>query len=111
VPRPIKRARPCPRADLLPHRRRKPHHRPHRHPHLPVDGGHRAEIIADEAIAARVAPEVWGDAMHALLAEIRQGRVADGMIAAVEGVGAVLAEHLPRADDDANELPDRLIEV
>ncbi|MBF5090745.1 MULTISPECIES: TPM domain-containing protein [unclassified Novosphingobium] len=71
----------------------------------------RAEIIADEAIAARVAPEVWGDAMHALLAEIRQGRVADGMIAAVEGVGAVLAQHLPRADDDVNELPDRLIEV
>lgn len=72
---------------------------------------HRAEIIADTAIAAEVAPEVWGDAMHALLAPVRDGRIADGMIAAVEQVGAVLALHFPRAADDVNELPDRLIEV
>lgn len=72
---------------------------------------HRAEIVADEAIAGRVSPEVWGDAMAAMLAHIREDRVADGLIAAVERVGAVLAEHLPRGEDDQNELPDRLIEV
>ena len=72
---------------------------------------HRAEIVADEAIAGQVAPETWGEAMAAMLAEIKRGRVADGMIAAVERVGAVLAEHFPRAEDDTNELPDRLIEL
>jgi putative membrane protein len=72
---------------------------------------HRAEIVADEAIASKVAPETWGEAMAAMLAEIKQGRCADGMIAAVERVGAVLAEHFPRAEDDRNELPDRLIEL
>ena len=71
----------------------------------------RAEIVADEAIAGQVSPEVWGDAMAAMLAEIRQGRVADGLIAAIERVGVVLAEYVPRADNDVNELPDRLIEV
>jgi putative membrane protein len=71
----------------------------------------RAQIIADEAIASKVAPETWGEAMAAMLVEIRQGRCADGMIAAVEKVGAVLAEHFPRAEDDVNELPDRLIEL
>ena len=71
----------------------------------------RAEIIADEAIAAKVGPEVWGDAMHALLADVRHGRIADGMVAAVGHVGAVLADHFPRGAHDANELPDRLIEV
>lgn len=71
----------------------------------------RAEIVADEAIAARVSPEVWGEAMAAMLAEIRRGQVADGMIAAVERVGAILAAHFPRAEDDQNELPDRLIEI
>jgi putative membrane protein len=71
----------------------------------------RAEIIADEAIASKVTPEVWGDAMHALLAEIRAGRVGDGMVAAIQKVGAVLAEQLPRGADDQNELPDRVIEV
>jgi putative membrane protein len=49
--------------------------------------------------------------MAAMLVEIRAGRLADGMIAAVGEVGKVLAEHFPRADDDTNELPDRLIEV
>jgi putative membrane protein len=71
----------------------------------------RAEIVADEAIAGKVAPEVWGDAMAAMLTEIRAGRPGAGMVAAVEKVGAVLAEHFPRAEDDRNELPDRLIEL
>lgn len=72
---------------------------------------HRAQIIADEAIASRVSPETWGEAMAAMLVHIRNGRTADGMIAAVEKVGAVLAEHFPRAENDTNELPDRLIEL
>ncbi|MEO6093761.1 MAG: hypothetical protein ABIT04_09090 [Novosphingobium sp.] len=72
---------------------------------------HRAEIVADAAIAGKVPAEVWGEAMAAMLAHLREGRVADGMCAAIERVGAVLAEHFPRATDDVNELPDRLIEV
>jgi putative membrane protein len=72
---------------------------------------HRAEIVADAAIAEQVPAEVWGEAMAAMVAELREGRIADGMIAAIEKVGAVLAEHFPRADNDVNELPDRLIEV
>jgi putative membrane protein len=72
---------------------------------------HRAEIVADEAIATIVDAEVWGEAMAAMLTELRAGHVADGLIAAVEQVGAVLAKHFPRAEGDINELPDRLIEV
>lgn len=72
---------------------------------------HRAEIIADETIVQRVGTAAWEEAMAAMLAHIRDGRIADGMIAAVGKVGEVLALHCPRADDDTNELPDRLIEV
>jgi len=72
---------------------------------------HRAEILADESIASKVAPDVWGEAMVALLAGAKQGRLADGMIAAVERVGAVLADHFPAGRENPNELPDRLIEV
>jgi putative membrane protein len=72
---------------------------------------HRAEIVADEAIAGKVDPLVWGEAMAAMLAHLREGRVAEGMIAAIEKVGALLAEHFPLAEGDINELPDRLIEV
>jgi putative membrane protein len=72
---------------------------------------HRAEIVADQAIATKVEPGVWADAMNAMLAEMRQGRTADAMIAAVGKVGAVLTAHVPRLEGDVNELPDRLIEV
>lgn len=69
----------------------------------------RAEIVADEAVHAKVAPEAWGEAMAALLAEVKAGRPGEGMAAAVEKIGAVLAEHVPLGQGDVNELPDRLI--
>ncbi len=72
---------------------------------------HRAELIADAAIHSKVAPDVWGDAMAALIVAVRDGRVGDGMADAVSRVGVVLAEHFPRNHDDTNELPDRLIEL
>lgn len=72
---------------------------------------HRAEIVADEPIAEKVNAEVWGEAMADMLVEIKQGKIAEGLAAGVRDVGAVLSEHFPRADDDVNELPDRLIEV
>jgi putative membrane protein len=71
----------------------------------------RAEIIGDEAITGVTTPETWGDAMAELLVEVKQGRVGDGIVAAIERVGAVLAEHFPRLADDRNEIPDKLIEL
>jgi putative membrane protein len=72
---------------------------------------HRAEIIADESIHSKVAPEIWGEAMAALIAAVKQGRPGDGMAEAVSQIGKVLAEHFPRSEGDTNELPDRLIEL
>lgn len=70
-----------------------------------------AEIVADAAIHAKVPPERWGEAMVALVDEVRAGRAAAGMVAAVGQIGAIVAEHFPKTDDDINELPDRLIEL
>lgn len=72
---------------------------------------HRAEIIADAAINQKVTPDVWGDAMAAMIDAVRDGRTGDGMAEAVRQVGAVLARHFPRSADNPNELPDRLIEL
>ncbi|KQM96443.1 TPM domain-containing protein [Sphingomonas sp. Leaf25] len=72
---------------------------------------HRAELIADASIHDRVAPEVWGDALAALLAAVKDGRTGDGIVAAVGAIGVVLAEHFPKGVDDVNELPDRVIEL
>ncbi|MCP3731628.1 hypothetical protein M9978_14470 [Sphingomonas sp. MG17] len=72
---------------------------------------HRAEIVADEAIVAKVKDEVWGEAMVALVDRIRAGDPAGGMAAAVTRIGVVLSEHFPKTSEDPNELPDRLIEL
>lgn len=72
---------------------------------------HRAEIVADRAINEKVRPEIWGDAMAALIQAIRAGQPGAGLAEAVRQIGAVLAQHFPREEDDINELPDRLIEL
>jgi putative membrane protein len=70
---------------------------------------HYAEIIADAAIAKKVEQAVWDDAMSALLAEIRKGQLADGLVAAVGRVGVVLADHFAPRRRDENELSDDLV--
>ena len=72
---------------------------------------HRADIVADEAIAAKVTPEVWGEAMAALIERVRIGKPGEGMAEAVRQMGIVLAQHFPKGDENPNELPDRLIEL
>ena len=72
---------------------------------------HRAEIVADEAITKVTTPDTWGEAMTALLAEVKAGRPTDGIVAAVELIGDVLAEHFPKTGGDTNEIPDKLIEL
>jgi putative membrane protein len=71
----------------------------------------RAEIVADEAILKVTDEHVWGEAMEALIGHVREGRPGDGIVAAVERVGAVLAEHFPCSAGDTNEIPDKLIEL
>ena len=74
-------------------------------------GEHRAEIVGDEAITAVTTPETWGEAMAALLKDVKAGRPGDGIVAAVGLIGAVLAEHFPKSSEDSNESPDKLIEL
>lgn len=74
-------------------------------------GEHRAEIIGDEAITAVTTPETWGEAMAALITDVKDGRPGDGIVAAVERIGNVLAEHFPKSSTDTNEIPDKLIQL
>ena len=76
--------------------------------YLAVAEGH-AEIVADSGIASRISPAAWSSAIDALLSSLRRGAAADGLVSAVEGIGAVLAQHLPRRAGDIDELPNRVI--
>jgi putative membrane protein len=65
---------------------------------------HRVEIVADEAIHAKVGRGTWDRAVQAALQSIRAGDTAAGLIAAIRICGEVLAEHCPSvgASDDSN---------
>lgn len=67
-----------------------------------------ARIIADEGIAARVPQSEWQSAIDALVAHMRDGKIADGFIVAIEKCGDVLTTHFPGNKADRNELPDRI---
>jgi len=69
---------------------------------------HYARIIADVGIAGRVPQSEWQGAIDALVAHMKYGRIADGLIIAIEVCGRVLATHFPRAETSRDELPDRI---
>lgn len=72
---------------------------------------HHAELIADAGIASRVPEDFWAEIVDRLTGEIAAGRLADGLVQAVEACGTALAEHFPRHSGDENELPDRVVEI
>jgi putative membrane protein len=67
-----------------------------------------ARIVADDAIAQRVAQAEWQAAIDALVEHMREGHIADGFVEAIDRCGSVLAAHFPATDGDRAELPDRI---
>ena len=70
---------------------------------------HQVEVVADEAIHARVDQGVWAEAAEALARGLKKGDAAGGFEAAVVLCGEVLAAHFPPGADNPNELADRLV--
>ena len=70
-----------------------------------------ARIIVDDEIAKQVPQSRWQSAVDALIAHMREGRVADGFIAAIELCGNELVQHFPRTDFSRSRLPDRLFVI
>ncbi|MGD9658565.1 MAG: TPM domain-containing protein [Methylocystis sp.] len=66
-----------------------------------------ARIVADDAIAAKIANEEWRSALDRLLEEIRHERIADGFVAAIEECARLLAKHAPPGAG-GDELPDKI---
>ena len=66
------------------------------------------EIVADRGIHKKVGDAAWQAICARMEAAFRDGRFTDGVIAGVDEISAVLAEHFPRTGQSgANELPDR----
>lgn len=67
-----------------------------------------ARVVADDAIAARVGQADWQGTVDALVDHMRDGRIADGFVTAIERCGDLLAAHFPPPPGGHAELPDRI---
>lgn len=73
--------------------------------HVAVADRH-IEVIADEGVHEAVAPETWDEEVELVVSAARDGRLVEGIIAAVRRCGAALAEALPPQPGLGDELPD-----
>lgn len=65
-----------------------------------------AAVVADKEIADKLPEEYWHTPQGTIMAGLKANKHAEGIIAAVDLIGAELARHFPRQSDDRNELPD-----
>jgi putative membrane protein len=70
-----------------------------------------AVVIADEGINAKVEPDAWEQAIKALIAKMSEGKLGEGLIAAISRCGDLLAAQFPASSDNPNELPDAPVQV
>jgi putative membrane protein len=68
-----------------------------------------AEIVADRGINEKVGPDVWEQAVQAMITAIKNGRPGDGFVTAVQQCGEVLARHFPPGAINRDELPNKLV--
>ena len=60
-------------------------------------GERYVEILADRDIHAKVDEGTWDAIVAAFVASMQQGHTIDGIVAAAESCGTILATHFPRA--------------
>ena len=70
---------------------------------------HAIEIVADRGLARHVSQAQWDELLAGMQAAFRAGRFEEGLAQAIDAVHALLLQHFPLAEGQANpnELPDR----
>jgi len=69
----------------------------------------RVVILGDRGIHERVGDSGWREHVDHVIAAIRRGQAAQGLLDVIERLGAAHAELNPRRSDDTNELPDEIV--
>ena len=67
-----------------------------------------AEVMADIGVADKVADDVWRAIVGDLIAATAENRLADGLVAAIEAIGDILAGVAPAVDSE-DELPNKVV--
>ena len=70
-----------------------------------------AAVLADQSILDKLGPDALEELRDKLTADLRDSEPTEALCQALRDAGQRLAEVLPRAEDDVNELPDHLVIV
>lgn len=66
-------------------------------------------ILADEGINGKVPANTWDGLKDEMVSYFRRGRYSEGLLHAVDVIGAKLSEHFPIKLDDTNEISNMVI--
>jgi putative membrane protein len=70
---------------------------------------HKVLVLGDSGINVKVKPDEWHDVVRRIVAGIRSGKPAEGLIDGINQCGTLLQKHgVAIRQDDADELPDSL---
>ncbi len=70
---------------------------------------HYVEVIGDKAIAEKLSPHDWQKIVDEMLPLLKDKKICDALLLAVERCGGELAKHFPSGHKEINELPDHFI--
>ncbi|TYO97100.1 putative membrane protein [Geothermobacter ehrlichii] len=70
----------------------------------------RVHILADKGINEKVPPGTWDELVHSITAGIRGGTACQALCDAIHRCGELLEKDFPRREDDADELPNLIVE-
>ena len=68
-----------------------------------------AELVVDAAIAEQIDEHAFKPITTRLIGKLREGRIADGVVEAVEACGNLLATKFPPGSDNPDELPNKVV--
>ena len=70
---------------------------------------HRAEILADTGISAKVSKDTWEGILTGMIGRIKSGDLTEGLCTAVHECGEVLAKDFPGTHDNPDEISNKVI--
>jgi uncharacterized membrane protein len=70
----------------------------------------RFQILGDAGIHEKCGDDFWKETASAMEEHFRKGQFTEGVLAGIERVGRLLAQHFPRHPGDRNEQTDEVSE-
>jgi uncharacterized membrane protein len=71
---------------------------------------HKFAVVGDKAIHEKCGDEFWQRIVDGMRAHFQNERFSDALVEAIKEIGNLLAVHFPKTLENANELPDDVME-